>query len=319
MASRKKSISPARECSAVEKAHAAIEALESSRSIEAIAAGLGVEVDAVLRWRQQLIEHAAVLFDDDGAVAAISNLNQEQKQVNEALLKKVLQHMAAEENLVQSESALHRLLAHQERMREDEHKRIAREVHDELGQNLLAIRIDISMLHSRTQRAHPLLHQRAAAVLKNIDATMASVRSIISELRPFELELGLQAAMQWQLKRFQREHGVACSLLVETNAEAASSALKDEQILAMFRVLQEWLAYAVLPASAGRVDAALGFHDGKLTMVVVDNGVIGKARAGGDSVAVAAMRERLCAQGGTLSIEPRRGATRLLISIPVPA
>src|SRR5690606_17258009 len=118
------------------------------------------------------------------------------------------------DELRRSKQLLQELATHQEAIKEEERKRIAREIHDELGQNLLALRIDASMLHARTGGLHPRLHEKAQHALEQIDTTIKSVRTIINDLRPPVLDLGLLAAIEWQVKEFVRRNGIACKLKV---------------------------------------------------------------------------------------------------------
>ena len=107
-----------------------------------------------------------------------------------------------------SHQKLRRLTDHAYQIKELERKRIAREIHDDLGQSLLALRIDAELLAGRTQGSHSNLHRRARATLLQIDTTIKSVRQIINDLRPTVLDLGLSAAVEWQMHQFQQRTGI---------------------------------------------------------------------------------------------------------------
>jgi PAS domain S-box-containing protein len=113
--------------------------------------------------------------------------------------------------LTESREQLRQLAEHLETVKEEERKRIARDIHDELGQNLLALRIDISMLSARTGERHMRLHRRVEAVLENVDNTIRNVRYIMNELRPAVLDLGLQAALEWQAAEFRKRGSLDCA------------------------------------------------------------------------------------------------------------
>ncbi|PWF47983.1 sensor histidine kinase [Massilia glaciei] len=312
-----------------QKARAALEALGAMRPADAIARAHGVTPARLMEWKMTLVTNAARLFADDaappvpaGAAAARAAVpSAEQTQVNEALLFKVFELQQAEDALQRSTDSLHELLGHHEQIREEERKRIAREIHDDLGQNLLALRIDVSMLHARTGAGQPRLHARIGVVLDNVDATIRSVRAIMNDLRPFELELGLLAAIEWQIRRFERS-GIACRLLVA--ATPLGYALDAERTLAVFRILQEALANIARHSLATEAEITLAREDGNVVMTVSDNGVgfaladRRKPRAFG----IAGMMERLSALGGALAIERGAGAAGrpgMSLRITVPA
>jgi signal transduction histidine kinase len=219
------------------------------------------------------------------------------------------------EALQQSKNSLLQLLAHQERVKEEERKRIAREIHDDLGQNLLALRIDISMLHSRTAHGHPRLHAWVGVALNNVDATIKSVKSIINNLRPFELELGLQAAIEWQLKGFERTSGIACHLIIETTF---AFTLRDEQALTVFRILQESLSNITRHARATKAEITLSRNDHAFSMTVKDNGVGMNPddRRKENSFGLVGIKERVSSLCGEFIINSTGKGTVLSISIP---
>lgn len=214
------------------------------------------------------------------------------------------------------EESLRQLAGYQERIKEDERKRIAREIHDELGQNLLALRIDIAMLHTRTVTTHPKLNSKVCAVLDQIDATMKAMRAIINNLRPTVLDLGLCAAFEWQVKEFQRRTGIACELEVSDK----ELTVDDNCATALFRVLQEALNNVFRHARATKTQIEVCQTNGLLTMRVTDNGVgiFPGCRRKANSFGLVGIKERLTTLGGKLAIEtaPDKG-TILTVSIPL--
>ena len=122
-----------------------------------------------------------------------------------------------------SHHKLRQLAAHADQIKEQERKRIAREIHDDLGQNLLVLRIEADMLATRTRHRHPRLHERARSTLGQIDSTIKSVRHIINDLRPTVLDLGLNAAVEWQIAQFRQRSGMVCELITCLVAPRAAS------------------------------------------------------------------------------------------------
>jgi PAS domain S-box-containing protein len=226
--------------------------------------------------------------------------------------------LLAEEALLRSKHFLQQLAAHQESIKEDERKRIAREIHDELGQQLLVLRMDVSMLHTRTEKKHPRLHRKVDAALKNIDNTMHSLRSIINNLRPAVLDLGLRAAIEWQVKRFEEHTGIACDLV----SDDKEFELADNCTTALFRTVQESLTNVSRHAHATQVLIELYEADRKLFMKVTDNGVGARPdeRKKKTSFGLLGMKERITTLGGELEIksEPDHGMM-LTVSVPIRA
>ena len=231
-------------------------------------------------------------------------------EANRLLRQEVAERKRAETELHDSREQLRKLADHLATVKEDERRRIARDIHDELGQNLLAMRIDISVLSARTGERHTRLHQRVDAVLDNVDTTIRNVRGIMNELRPAVLDLGLQAALEWQVVEFRKRSGIACVLAVPERA--LSGVLAAEAEIVMFRGLQEALANVRRHAGASRVDVRLALQGRHLTLTVADNGIgiAPQHRRKDDSFGLISMAQRVQALGGTLDIaqfEPGSG------------
>jgi signal transduction histidine kinase len=211
---------------------------------------------------------------------------------------------------------LRRLAAHADQIKEGERKRIAREIHDDLGQNLLALRIEADMLSSRTRERHPRLHARARSTLSQIDATIKSVRQIINDLRPNVLDLGLAAAVEWQVAEFRRRTGIACELVDDSH----DIAVPDHCATAYFRILQESLTNIVRHARASKVRIELHMQGGLLTMTVSDNGVGlnpgNREKAG--SFGLVGIEERISILEGSFAISSVANVgTTVRVSVPL--
>jgi signal transduction histidine kinase len=215
-----------------------------------------------------------------------------------------------------SHQKLRRLADHAYQIKEMERKRIAREIHDDLGQSLLALRIEAELLAGRTKGTHSHLHKRARATLLQIDTTIKSVRQIINDLRPTVLDLGLSAAVEWQVNQFQRRTGIQC----EIQDDHGEISLPDHCATAFFRILQESLTNIVRHANATRVKVELRLHGGWLSLTVRDNGCGlppgGRNKYG--SFGLVGIEERIVILGGTCAVfsEPD-GGTTVMVSAPV--
>jgi signal transduction histidine kinase len=253
----------------------------------------------------------------------LQHQKQELEQLNSELqaqrvldLQHINERKQAEEALRHSQEELRQLASYQERIKEDERKRIAREIHDELGQNLLALRIDIAMLHARTGATHPKLNQRVHGVLDHIDNTMKAMRAIINNLRPTVLDLGLNAAIEWQVKEFQRRTGIACELLLdemELNVD-------DNRATALFRILQESLNNVFRHARATKTRIEVEKKNGRLFMQISDNGVgmFPGCRRKANSFGLVGIKERVSTLGGEFSVDTGQNkGTSLTVTIPL--
>jgi signal transduction histidine kinase len=217
--------------------------------------------------------------------------------------------------LQHSRSMLRKLTANQENVREDERKRIARDIHDELGQNLMVLRLDVSMMATGPS-AMPVTRERIDAALTQIDLTIKSVRTIMNDLRPAVLNLGLHAALEWQAEQFQRYSGIACTL----HMDHEEFALDDKRSTALFRIVQESLSNILRHASAGHVHISMQRSDDRLCVKICDDGIglapdyLKKMNAFG----LVGIEERIYALGGTFAIlnNPRQGMT-VTVSIPL--
>jgi len=270
--------------------------------VRAIAAVASIAT-AILLW--PLIRKAAPLPGTDKLREVINQLEHE-----------IAERRNAEGALRQSQATLRELAAYQERIREDERKRIAREVHDELGQNLLALRLDVATLHARAGDRHPLLKERTAAALEHIDTTMKSIRTIMNNLRPPVLDLGLQAAIDWQVKQFERRNGIPCELKMNDDGQEVA----DAQATAVFRILQESLNNIGRHAHATQVQVELRIDDKQLWMTIQDNGIgmYPSDRRKVRRFGLIGMQERVAMLGGELRIESKPGqGTLLQMSIPM--
>jgi signal transduction histidine kinase len=187
-----------------------------------------------------------------------------------------------------------------ESVREDERKRIARDIHDELGQQLLVLKMDVVLLRERVAATHPQLNGTVAAILRQLDTAMRSVRAVIRGLRPAVLDLGLRAAVEWQCAEFMRHSGIACDLAWS----AGDIAVTDRCATALFRTLQESLTNVHRHAQATRVQIDVRHNGGMMVMTVSDNGIgiLPGDCAKKDAFGLSGMRERIGMLGGELVI-----------------
>ncbi|WP_181145931.1 PAS domain-containing sensor histidine kinase [Burkholderia multivorans] len=255
--------------------------------------------------------------------ASISQIRDGSGKLYTVMLRDITERLRAENAVRQSREELRELSANLQNVREEEKTRIARELHDDLGQQLTALKMDLSVVEQRLRApAHAAPDATVLAHLqgmrKLIDATVASVRRIAADLRPVMLDdLGLVPAIEWLANDFTNRYGIDVERHVETGGIAFTSA----GATTLFRIVQEALTNVARHADATRVALRLDVEDGFCVLRVADNGH--GAPPGGPahedkSFGLIGIRERAHMLGGTVTIDtaPARGFS-ITVALPL--
>ena len=225
--------------------------------------------------------------------------------------------------LERSHRELRQLAAHVQDAREEERADVAREIHDELGQVLTGLGMDLSWLNNRlaekplNARSRSLLLNKISAMFSLVDRAIESVQKIAAELRPGVLDdFGLLAAIESQTRQFEDRTGIICSLDLGVD----DARLDSPTSTALFRIVQEALTNVARHAEATGVAISLKRHDNKLTLIVKDNGrgFWGDELSRSTSLGFLGMRERTVALGGEFHVSsvPRKGTT-VRVTVPL--
>jgi signal transduction histidine kinase len=253
-------------------------------------------------------KHLEELVDERTSELEITNVQ---------LMQEITERKRAEEELKQSRERLRDLASHLQSIREEEGRRIAREIHDELGQALTALKMDIHWIDYRLPGDQPLLLEKTKTMSKLVDITIQSVRRISSELRPGLLDdFGLSAAIEWQTNEFNNRTGIQCN----TVSDPEDIVLDRDCSIAVFRIFQETLTNIARHANATAVEVILKKKSGKVELRVHDNGIgiTEKQVSDGRSFGIIGMRERVHYLGGDLIISSARNkGTTVKASIPI--
>ena len=233
------------------------------------------------------------------------------------LLGKIVQRKMAEEEIKKSHSKLRDLFERLQTIREEERKNIAREIHDELGQVLTALKIDISWLKKKLPEKQAHLQEKADSMAELVDMTIRNVKRIASELRPVLLEhFGLPAAILWQVKEFQKRSGIKCDISLNIK----EGLLDRARATVVYRIVQELLTNIIRHAEATKVDMKLEKVGVNLIIQVKDNGIgiQEKQNFPVTSFGLNGIEERLHYWGGRIFIEglPHKG-TNIIIYFPL--
>lgn len=238
------------------------------------------------------------------------------RRIVQMVLNDVSQRKREKEDLVRSRHAFRELSANLVEAREEEHQRIARELHDELGQKLTALKLEVTSC----MRDYPniMVAERAQGMLDLLDDTVAAARRISMDLRPLMLDdLGLVDAIDWLARDFERRSHVAVAL----HLGEGLGALPPRTVTALYRIVQEALTNIARHARASRASITLERKGQDLRLVVQDNGMgypkdLQVHRAG--SFGLLGIRERVLMLGGRLSLsEAKGGGSRLAVRVPL--
>jgi signal transduction histidine kinase len=221
-------------------------------------------------------------------------------------------------SLERSKEQLRRLSVYQNEVREQERIRIAREIHDQLGQSLTILKMDLSWIRKHTHALDTGIEAKMTAMADVIEAAVDKLHAVTAELRPVMLDdFGLAAAIEWQAEAFAQRSGIPCRL--ENNGFEPD--LPKAQATALFRIFQETLTNIMRHAQASEVVVRLEKRGDELYLQVADNGrgITSEEINAPDAFGLLGIRERLYPFGGRVVFDGRPGhGTRVTIHLPMP-
>ncbi|MGI9132854.1 MAG: response regulator [Rhodoferax sp.] len=233
-----------------------------------------------------------------------------------AVVRDVSERQKAESDLKRSRQQLRDLAAKSEAAREAERKHIAREVHDELGQILTALRIDLSVLKMQSAEASAALNDKLVSMKSLVDQGIQAVRNVAVSLRPAALDMGLIPAIEWLCEHYAK----LLSATIEFQSSQESVSLDETRSVVIFRIVQESLTNIARYANASQVRVAVELSENDLSVRVQDDGQgFDVAQATGrKTFGLLGMRERALALGGTMEIVSAPGSgTQVTVRIPM--
>ena len=234
-----------------------------------------------------------------------------------ALEQRQAERELAEMELKRSQELFRNLSTHLQVVREEERTRIARKIHDDMGQALTALKIDLTWLNKKLTDAQPLIREKLQSMVTLINETIETVHNLSEDLRPGILDdFGLSAAIEWQAEEFQKRTGIECL----TSLASDESNLSKEKSTNLFRIVQESLTNVIRHANATKVEINLSEKDGRLLLEVADNGkgITKAAVTNPKSFGLIGIKERVHSLGGEVDISgtPNAG-TRLKVKMPI--
>ena len=255
---------------------------------------------------KHILNIGEVIKNDDGSVMGLKGTAQD-----------ITDLVKAEEKLQQSYQQIKQLVMHLHEVREQERTSIAREIHDELGQQLTGLKMYVSWLNKKIMPQDQEIKERFVSAMELIEDTIKSVRKISMELRPSMLDdLGLLAAIEWQCSEFEKRSGIATEFINLTGNKEVPVTLKT----GLFRIFQESLTNVARHADAKKIVSSLKFEDEKFILTITDDGkgfVIRNIESK-RTLGIFGMQERTKEMGGKYEIKSEPGiGTTVSVTVPV--
>lgn len=234
-----------------------------------------------------------------------------------ALANDVTQKFEAEENLQRSHEAMRELASHLETIREAERTHMAREIHDELGQQLTGLKMDISWLNRRIKSDDKAVNDKMKDTIELIDKTVVTVRRIATQLRPSILDdLGLVAAMEWQTDEFEKRSEIKAKF----TSNVSNIIVRPDVATGIFRIFQESLTNVLRHSKATKVETFLSVDNDTIVLNIKDNGIGFKEKdiSNKKTLGLLGMKERVLLIKGTYEINGNTGSgTSVIITVPL--
>ena len=234
----------------------------------------------------------------------------------EGIMTNITQSKNAKHEIEKSRRELVELTAHIHKIKEQERSAIAREIHDDLGGNLTAIKMGFSSIISKITKGQPIPIEQAHNLETILDSTFEAVHRISSDLRPNVLDLGIVAALEWQAKEFEKQLGITCKF----SCNQAEIAVTTDQGITLFRIFQESMSNIAKHAKASLVSVDLTATVSDIVLTIADNGVGIKSSdtLKSNSFGLRGMRERVTALHGTFNVKQADGqGTEIVIKLPI--
>ncbi len=229
----------------------------------------------------------------------------------------ITERIHIQNKLQDSEERLRKLAVHLQNIREEERTSLAREIHDELGQLLTAMKMDIQSLMKSIPSDQKALLEKTNSIDDMISLSLSTVRKISSDLRPAILDhLGLMPAIKWQIKEFKKRTNINCKLILPKK----EISVDNERSTAVYRLLQEALTNITRHSNASKVKVRIAQKDNMVILEVSDNGrgITREQKSNESTYGLIGMRERVSQWHGSIEINGKKGkGTSLIAKIPL--
>lgn len=270
-----------------------------------------------MKFGESLVYERRLKRKDGSGVEAESSIRKLADGNFLAFIRDVTERKQSEAERRRLTEELRKLADHLQDIREEERTHIAREIHDELGQQLTVIKMDLSWLRKKLpDQGAEVLRNKVNELLQMVDESVKTVRRIASELRPSLLDdMGLVAAMEWHLEEFEKRSGIE----KEAHLPAREILLPEAIKIGLFRILQESLTNVARHSGANKVIVQFGQTNNKITLNITDNGKgLNSGHAAKKTLGLLGMQERVNMMGGEYKLAGKPGAgTTVSVEIPL--
>jgi len=284
--------------------------------------GFSLDTGDFLKVMQTLDRNGIIYYDDvpvktrSGRYIDTDIYMVDRARLVQCNIRDITERKRSAEVIRKKEEELRNLTAYMQKATEMERTTIAREIHDELGQALTILKIDLSLFRKMFSEDQISMLEKTDAMSSLIDKTIQTVQRISTDLRPGLLDdLGLSAAIEWQLEEFQERTGIACKIIIDPR----DVTFDRDRNTALFRIFQETLTNIARHAEATEVSVSLQQKDGQIELKVQDNGrgITGEELAHPKSFGLIGIRERAIIFGGDSSVKGSAGnGTTVTVKIP---
>jgi signal transduction histidine kinase len=256
---------------------------------------------------------------NEGLKELLNSTEEKMRDISLKMMRDAEQQKLVESSYKTQNQQLRDFSVRLEKAREEERARIAREIHDELGQQLTAIKIDISWIKKRINPEESELQERIKGLISLVDQTVITVRKIATDLRPGILDdLGLIPALEWQCAEFSKRSGIECNF----NCKIGDLEFDDDFSTTVFRIFQETLTNIAKHSGASKVEIKIFMNEDGLNLEVKDNGagITEEEARSNNSLGLLGMRERALLYGGKIFINGnQKEGTVVKLLMPLPS
>lgn len=292
----------------------AVDYVTKPLQIDEVIARVGMQLSLSTMQKRLELQNSQLQRYREQLEQRVAERTAELSESNQRLRREIEERRQSEQNLQESRAQLRGLTARREEVREEERKYIAREVHDELGQILSVLQLNVSVIAHKFAADLPALREQLQETMMLTTVALDAVRNVTQSLRPAALDMGIVSALEWLAGRFSSNMGIRC----EVHAEEAEIQLDENYAIALFRIVQESLTNVARHARTDKVEITLVREGRDYVLKIRDHGAgFDSGVKKENSFGLVGIRERVLMLAGTVFINSQPGSgTEIVVRIP---